>query len=227
MAKSEARRQKQLAKKKAKRDDKRAHLVRLNSDDPTIRLAGAEHWPIFEARVPVQLWERGMGQAVLSRRCPDGRLACGNFLIDAWCLGVKNAHWEIMAETAYDQMIRKIESAGGPMRKVVPEYLAKLVYAAADYAQSFGFPPHPDYRHARLLLVGIDAAQCQDIFEFGKDGKPFYFQGPHDSPAKVRSILQRLNNGVGHFMITLTGDMNDFQDFDEITSAHGPHVLEE
>jgi hypothetical protein len=214
MAKSEARRQKALAKKKAKRDDKRTYLVRLNSEDPTIRLANAEKWPIFEALVPALLWENGMGQAVITRRCPDGRLACGNFLIDAWCLGVKNAHWSIMNESEYDAMIRKIERSGGPMRKVTPEYFAKLVYAAVDYAHSFGFAPHPDYRHPRMLLAGIDASQCQDIFEFGKDGKPYYFQGPHDSPTKVQTILQRLGNGVGHFTIVPGGRMNGMQIMD-------------
>ena len=95
-----------------------------------------------------------------------------------------------MHESEYSAMVRKIEQSGGPMLQVTPEHFAKLVYSAVEYAQSFGFAPHADYRHARLLLTGIDATQCQDIFEFGKDGKPLYFQGPHDSPAKVKSIME-------------------------------------
>jgi hypothetical protein len=114
--------------------------------------------------------------------------------------------WAIEPEGTYAGTIRKIEKAGGPMCKVAPEYLAKLVYAAVDYAQSFGFAPHPDYRHARMLLAGVDATQCQDEFVFGKDGKPLYFQGPHDSPAKVKTIMQRLADGRGHITIAAKGN---------------------
>src|SRR5437899_410778 len=73
MANSEARRQKQLAKKKAKRQEKRDYLARRNSDDPTIQLANATHWPVVDALVPEDLWHRGMGQVVIARRHPDGR----------------------------------------------------------------------------------------------------------------------------------------------------------
>src|SRR5438445_226551 len=114
MAKSEARRQKQLAKKKAKRDDKRSQLVRMNSDDPTTRLASAEKWPIVASLVPEQICKRGMEQLVLARRCPDAQLACAFSLIHAYCLGVKNAHWEFMTDSAYQAMLRKSEDAGGP-----------------------------------------------------------------------------------------------------------------
>ena len=58
MGSNEARRQKQLAKKKAKRNDKRAQIARETSKDPTIRLAGASDWPIMEAYVAASIWER-------------------------------------------------------------------------------------------------------------------------------------------------------------------------
>ena len=58
----EAKRQKQLAKKKAKREDKHAILARINSVDPTVRLANVEKWPVAAALVPTELWDRGMGQ---------------------------------------------------------------------------------------------------------------------------------------------------------------------
>ena len=67
MSKDEARRQKQLAKKKAKRDEKRTELARQTSDNPLIRLAGAEAWPIVATLVPETLWSRGMGQLFITR----------------------------------------------------------------------------------------------------------------------------------------------------------------
>ena len=53
-------------------------------------------------------------------------------------------------------------------RKSLARYFSKLVHCAADYAQSLGFPPHRDFRHAQLLLAGIDPSRCKEEFEFGK-----------------------------------------------------------
>jgi hypothetical protein len=202
---SEARRQKQLARKKAKRQEKRASLARRDSNDPNIVLANASHWPILEALVPEDTWHSGLGQIVIARRHPDGRVACGLFLVDVFCLGVKNAHWQILPESEYETMKRKMQSAGGAFDVVTPEHLVKLVYGAVDFAQSFGFPPHHDYRHARMLLAGIDAAACRDIFEYGHEGKPMFVQGPYDSEAKVRTILDRLKAVEGDYVIGMRG----------------------
>jgi hypothetical protein len=200
MGKSEARRQKQLAKKKAKRDDKRTQLARQTSDDPTIRLAAAETWPIVESLVPENLWDEGIGNLFIARRHPNGQIACAVFLVDTYCLGAKNAYWKIIAESEYADSVKKANRVGR-LEKVSPEYFAKLVHDAVEYAQSLGFPPHPDYRHARALLQGIDMSLCADTFEFGKDGKPFYVNGPYDSPEKMKVIAHRVRAAGGDFVL--------------------------
>jgi len=210
MSKSEARKQKQLARKKAKRDEKRSQLARRTSDNPLVRLAGAEAWPVVAAFVPEQLWEHGIGQLVLARRCPDGRIACAVYLVDTYCLGVKNAFWNLMSEWEYDKLVRNVSSKGRLMA-VAPEALAKIVLESVAYAQSFGLPAHPDFRHARMLLAGIDASQCADTFHFGKDGKPLYINGPHDSPEKIKVIIQRLEASGGKFIVGMGLENGDAQ----------------
>jgi len=197
MAKSEAHRQKQLAKKKAKRQEKRTQLARLTSKDPTVCLAQAGSWPIVDALVPENLFDLGIGQLLLARRHPDGGFACGVFLVDCSCLGVKSAFWDVLSKFEYDKLIRKCEGLHS-LRRVTPEYFAKLIYDAVQYAQSFGFAPDPEYRHVQLLLKGIDASLCFDTFEFGKDGKPFYVRGPHESLATAQSIATQIQNAGGH-----------------------------
>jgi hypothetical protein len=201
MGKNEARRQKQLAKKKAKRDEKRQQWARQTSNDPTIRLAGAATWPIIDALVPDNLWKQGMGQLILARKQPEGRIAMAVFLLDTYCLGVKNALWRLMGEADYRSFVRDQERKPGGLHQVTPEHFAKLIYGAVDYAHSFGFAPHADYRPAKMLLQGIDPALCTDTFEYGKDGKPFYISGPHDSPDKIRSIMHRIQDAGGHFLV--------------------------
>jgi hypothetical protein len=99
---------------------------------------------------------------------------------------------------------------------VPPEYFAKLVYRAVDYAQSLGFPPHRDFRHAQRLLGGIDPSQCPDEFEFGQDGKPHYIRGPSESMEKARAIAERVQAQGGYYSLPLgPDDLDDIEIMDE------------
>ncbi|HUY32951.1 MAG TPA: hypothetical protein VMV69_09230 [Pirellulales bacterium] len=209
-----ARQQKRLAKQKAKRTDKRRQLARVTSSNPMISLRGADGWPITATLVPDGLWDVGLGQLVIARRTPAGQIACGVFLVDVFCLGVKNAFWKVMGNAEYDTMIDKIETHGR-LLEVAPEYFSKLVHCAADYAQSLGFAPHRDFRAARLLLEGIDPSLCLDEFEFGKDGKPFYIRGPNESFDKARLIANHISALDGHFLVGVEGPGSAMMGFDD------------
>ena len=91
------------------------------------------------------------------------------------------------------------------MSAITPACLVKIVKGAVEYAQSFGFVPHPDYRHAAMLLDGIDPSSCPNQFEFGRDGKPYYIQGPNESVAEAKAISQRIESLGGHFLVALSG----------------------
>jgi hypothetical protein len=88
-----ARQQKRVAKQKAKRLAKRSLLLRRESKDPTIRLQGAEKWPVVQAHVGSELWDEGIGYLAIARQGADGQFVFAVFLVDVYCLGVKNAFW--------------------------------------------------------------------------------------------------------------------------------------
>jgi hypothetical protein len=207
MAQHGAREQKRLAKKKAKRIAEKRALARRTSDNPAIRFRTADRWEIVDTLVPDDLWTQGIGQLVIARRTPAGEYAIGVFLLDVFCLGVKNAFWIVNTPSEYRALVEKLEECS-PMTKVAPEYFSKLVHCGADYGQSLGFPPHRDFRHARLLLEGIDPAHCSEEFDFGKNGKPFYFRGPNESLEQARAIGQRVQAAGGHYMIAI-GEPSD------------------
>ena len=209
MAKNEARRQKQLAKKKTKRTEKRAQLARQTSEDPTIRLAHADAWPIEAALVAENLWLDGIGHLIIALRQPDGRLACAGFMVDVFCLGVKNAFWRIMSDFQYHDLVLNCQKSGR-LSKVTPEHFAKLIFEAVEYARGLGFAPHAEFRHAALLLKGIDMTACPDTFTFGKNGKPFYVRGPHESLIEAQSIARRVEKAGGDYVIPV-GDSPEIE----------------
>jgi hypothetical protein len=71
------------------------------------------------------------------------------------------------------------------------------VETAVAYARNLGLPPHPDYHEAKLIFGSIDPAECMEEFEFGQNGKPYFFAGPHDTPERCRQILNALERSCG------------------------------
>src|SRR5262245_60530893 len=199
-----ARQQKRIAKQKAKRLAKRQIVLGRSSKDPTVRLQRAEKWPVVRALVGASLWDEGIGYLLIAREEPEGRLIFASFLVDVYCLGVKDTFWRAGTHQDFEDLIRQMEQVQR-MRSIAPPCLVKIVKGAVEYAQSFGFPPHPDYRHASMLLAGIDPSTCPNQFTFGRDGKPLYIQGPNESPAQAESIMRRILDAGGDFLITLPG----------------------
>jgi hypothetical protein len=210
-----ARQQKKVAKQKAKRAEKRSYMMQRTSTDPAVRLRNAEKWPVVEALVARDLWKEGMGQLVIARQEGEGRVIFAVYLVDVYCLGVKNAFWHAGTLEDLKDLVRKMETSQA-MSPISPAGLVKIVKGAVEYAQSLGFRPHPDFRHAAMLMEGIDPATFPQEFTFGRDGKPFYIQGPNESLAQARAIMQRINDAGGHWLVALPGpgseDPDDIED---------------
>ena len=217
-----ARQQKKIAKQKAKRLAKRQIVLGRSSKDPTIRLHAAEKWPVVRALAGATLWDEGIGYLVIARQEPEGGLVFASFVVDVYCLGVKDAFWRAGTRKDFEDLIRQMEPAQR-MRSIAPPCLVKIVNGAVEYARSFGFPPHPDYHHASKLLSGIDPSTCPNQFAFGREGKPLYISGPNESPAQAEAIARRVRAAGGDFIVRIAGpDVAEFPaiegEFDQLGS---------
>jgi hypothetical protein len=213
-----AREQKRRAKQKAKRNEERRQLARATSKNPAVRFLSASSWPIVATLEPKGLWDMGIGNLIIARRAPGGRIVVGAYLVDVFCLGVKDALWKEVSEAEYKSLVAKFAVNGGPQRAISPERFSKLVHCAVDYAQSLGVPPHPDFHTTRHLMDGIDPSLCTDEFEFGRNGKPLYIAGPYDSPAIASMLANRSRAAGGQYLVDvdrslpLEQDPHEFED---------------
>jgi len=199
MAIDPRKKQKQLEKKAARR--KAVHAARKTTHAGVIwstakQLAVAVSSPIHECLVPEGLFEIGIGNVIFSRKLPSGDIGASFFLVDVYCLGVKNAFFQVMTETAYQHRVGRLDGEER-LGSVDPSCVRKLVESAEGYAKQIGFDPHPDYRSARKIFGDIDAAICPTDFTFGKDGMPFFVSGPNDTPAKCKKIMDTLSRRFG------------------------------
>jgi hypothetical protein len=198
-------RQKNLERRKAKQKAERRELARRESRGLAAQLEQAFPAPILHCCVSAEIWEHGIGNLLVSRQLGDGRVAFAAFLVDVYCLGVKDAFANIAPRPRYERDLYDKLGRRDPLRPLKPECARKLVEGAVAYALDLGFPPHPDYRRAKLIFGDIPAEACREEYVFGKDGKPFFCAGPHDGPARCAEILGVLHARCGpggyHFIV--------------------------
>jgi hypothetical protein len=196
------RQQRKLAKQKAKKKAKQAERARETSVNPVLRLQNAARWPIVEARAAMSIEEKGIGEVTIVRRLPDGTYAYGAILLDIYCLGAKNGRWLILSPGEYHEILARGRELA-PLIKVAPEHALKLVQSAIEFAGRFGFAPAHDARHALRLFDGVDASLCATEFIYGRDGKPFYTRGPHESLERARAISAQVVSHGGDYIVAL------------------------
>ncbi len=194
-------RQKQQERKAAKRKSKRQELARVQHAGLAERLDAAAGYPVLDSWASESLWVQGLGQVAISRALPGNQVAYAIFLVDRYCLGVKDAMSGFVGQTEYESKFVRPARSNFGMRKLSPADVRKLVEEAVQYARGLGIAPHPDYQKARHLFGAIDPAESREVFEFGKNGKPLFIAGPHDTPERCRQILALLgrSRGEGRF----------------------------
>lgn len=162
------------------------------------------HAPLYHCKIPTRLFELGLGNIIVSRRHPSGQISLAIFLLDVYCLGVKDVFYRLVDPSQYANIMEGL-ARDSPLEDIDLACARKLIAGAVEYARQFQLTPHPDYKVARTILDGIDAAACPRDFEYGRDGQPFYVAGPNDSPATSRRILSLLEQQCGpdgfHYMI--------------------------
>ena len=152
--------------------------------------------PIHRALVSQAIFDQGIGDVLVSRTLRDGRIVLACVLVDPYCLGVKDAFLRVLSPGGYDELVAHAAEAQR-FEEVTPAYACKLIDDAIDYADSLGFEPHEDFNDALAVLEPIDSASCDARFTFGKDGKPFYVNGPNHNASKARAIVLHLIERCG------------------------------
>jgi hypothetical protein len=163
-----------------------------------------EHAPIHAAYVTGEIFSHGIGHSIIARKMPDGRIAAGFFLLDVYCLGVKDAFLTVRPPEDFEALLAD-RFPEPRLDSVSPAHARKLVDDAIAFARDLGFEPHRDYRDASVVLGDIDPSECTETFTFGKDGKPFYISGPYESEARIRYVIAQLHRRCGpdgsHFLV--------------------------
>lgn len=212
--------------KKSKKDKRPRPLPKANQQIPNslIRpftglgqspyLQNAREYPIYGCWIMDEWQDTGITPVVVARLQDDDRIMFGVYMVDCYCLGIKNAYTR--ADYSRDRFERELPKlcVNAPVACSV-ELAHELIYGALEYAQKFGFEPHPDFykQKADLMLEPADAHPRVNGITFGKDGKPFYVSGPNDSAMKSKYVIGTLMRTCGpdnfHYLVGLGDELDD------------------
>jgi hypothetical protein len=152
--------------------------------------------PIHACLIQQGLFESGMGVVMLARRSISGEFFIGFFLVDAFCLGIKDVGFRSLDASEFESFMEVLQGAA-PLAPAEPGYARKLLQEAAAYARSIGFAPHRDFAAVEPLFGDVSADACEATFRFGLDGKPCYIAGPTESPGTIRRRMEQLSQRLG------------------------------
>lgn len=179
-------------------------------------LEQAREHPLLGCWIMTGWRESGLAPVVIAREQEPDKVMFGVYMVDLYCLGVKDAF------TRTNYSLRQFERSlpklcGGDPEKCSVELAHEVIYGAMEFADRFGFQPHPDFKGkmADLMLDPPGAHPRLDKVAFGKDGKPFYVSGPYEDEWKRAMIVNTLERTAGkgnyEYLVGLDG-MPDFLD---------------
>ena len=171
---------KKKRKDKDRKNKKSETFGDINSSKSIIK--NIRELPIHECLIQPGWQEKGLATILISRKQPNNNLVFGVYLVDIYCLGLK--------DTLYKADISLQDYEGGikgTLRKK-SEYIEcdidlahQIIYGAIEFARELGFEPHKDFKSSRYILEGPTEKYYSSDLEFGKNGEPYYIAGPDDN----------------------------------------------
>ncbi len=172
----------------------------------------ARSLPIAECWITKDWQNAGMCNVIVARRHKNENTTLGIYLVDLYCLGLKDADYEFNVSPADYKRIKQ-----HPAEIEACEYVLahNIIYGAIAFAEDYGFKPHKDFAIAQYILEEDDENVELMELEFGREGQPFYTRGPHDDNAKVNMIKSTLMRTAGEGNFTVIDSLDDDWDDDE------------
>ncbi len=217
MKKGEKKKQQKALKRRNESNSQRRTQRASVNPSPLFYIRQARHYPVEGCWIRRDWQESGLAVIVLARRQPNGNLLFGNYLVDYYCLGLKDTFFNAdIPPGEFKQSLLPRMFQGEKPLEISLALAHEIIYGAIEYAARFGFKPQRDFRNSQFILDPVDAHPRSGQVEFGKDGKPLFINGPYDN---VDRILQQLRNTAGDgnfdYLAMLGSPDDDAFEFDD------------
>ena len=153
--------------------------------------------------------ECGEGLVVVTRRHTGGRVSLAIYMVDTFCLGVKDSHYHLrLEEDEMESILDRIPD----LKECTYEEAHNRVYGAISWAEEAGIKPAGSFSITRYMLEEDTDDVPLIEYEFGRDGKHFLVANSNLEASRYLPLLRK-NLGEGEFDFVINTDKDDL-DFD-------------
>lgn len=181
----------------------------------------ARKLPLGKCYIAPPDWqEKGMAQIIISRVRPNGNIVMASFLVDTFCLGVKDAGYhENMTTESFQDYLDNYKYGMG-LEEISYEEAHNIIYGAIAFAEDGGIKPSKDFDPAGYILEN----DTEDIplieYDFGKNGKHFLIVNANRREMPFYHILKKnLGDNFEYILPFGEEEDDDEQDYDDEYSA--------
>jgi hypothetical protein len=133
-------------------------------------------FPIYECKVLKNWEEVGISPVYVSRELTKDSYVFASYLVDFWCLGVKDTTLKFGISKAD---LKHIYKKNDDLETVSYQDARSLILGAIDFAKAIDIAPHSSWNGIPSSFIEAHLAY-EKKFTFGQEGKPYYFSGPYD-----------------------------------------------
>ena len=194
-------------------------VIQMLSPENYIRKK-ARTLPIFECLVKSEWEETKMTPVLVARSHSNGNITVCSYLVDLMCLGVKDTMFLFNVPIHTYEEFKEKMTGGIELVEVDYTLAHNIVFAGIEFAEEFGFKPHKDYESITKFMLEEDTEDIELLeIECGRNGKPFYMQGPFEDVSKTQKIIAQLEKTAGKGNYEFVTELDDDEDeFDNMST---------
>ena len=173
----------------------------------------ARNQPIGKCYVSPPDWkEEGIVNVIITRERKNGNIVLACFLVDTFCLGVKNVSYDDdMPEDLFKDYLMGFEENLG-LDEISYTDAHNLILGAVEFAEEGGIEPHKKFVIAQYILEEDNDEIPMIQFEYGKDGKHFLVPFDRSEIAYIPTLQKNLGDNFDYDMPL---DFDDEEYYDE------------
>lgn len=147
--------------------------------------------PLWKCYINESWYDMGKGSLIIARRHSNGNVTCGFYLIDLFCVGMKDSFYLYNIpgnefENVLDEMSEKED-----LLEIEYSLAHNIIYGSMDFADSFSFKPHKSFQLTKYILED-DQQDIEYIsIPFGIDNKPAVVVSSRDPKLKIINHLKK------------------------------------
>lgn len=142
---------------------------------------------------------QGMTIAIVGREMAPDYYIAGYYLLDLYCLGVKDADIRRNLTQREFRDFLMVHTQAHPMVQYEYEHMRSMILGSVAYAAALDIHPPQDWQSAKFLVE--PERSFENTVTFGQNGRPFYVEGPYDQKIRdtiIRKVIAAGGNSVAH-----------------------------